>query len=266
MALESQTLSSDLAVSLICLLVGLSSALQSAEFLKLRGNYWPWRIIRDDYSFLPPIVRKFLDLTLTERSFLTLNVLRLIASLIFVVFPSWSLAILMFIAVTLTCFRYRGSFNGGSDFMSLITLIALTLILFFDHPAMTFCCLWYVAIQSCSSYFIGGLVKLKKSNWRNGTALAGFLGSTIYKESPLTHWMRNHKVLAFVGAWFAMLFELTFPFLAFMPLLTLPTLVIGIAFHIANAYLFGLNRFTFAWVATYPAIYYCQQSLGQSFS
>jgi hypothetical protein len=29
----------------------------------------------------------------------------------------------------------------------------------------------------------------------------------------------------------------------------------GLVFHAGNAYVFGLNRFFFAWLAAYPAIY-----------
>jgi hypothetical protein len=35
---------------------------------------------------------------------------------------------------------------------------------------------------------------------------------------------------------------------------------VALAFHIANVYVFGLNRFVWAWAATYPALYFCSRS------
>jgi len=33
-------------------------------------------------------------------------------------------------------------------------------------------------------------------------------------------------------------------------------LAIGAAFHLANAFAFGLNRFLWAWLAAYPALWF----------
>lgn len=58
-----------------------------------------------------------------------------------------------------------------------------------------------------------------------------------------------------------MLFELAFP----LALATRPTLVAALAlaalFHLANACLFGLNRFFWTWLAVYPALIWLQGRL-----
>ena len=36
---------------------------------------------------------------------------------------------------------------------------------------------------------------------------------------------------------------------------------VALGFHLANVYAFGLNRFLFAWLAAYPALYYCSSLL-----
>lgn len=259
-------LTTDLAIRLVILLVGFSTAIQSVEMIHLRTSYWPWSIIRQDYLFLPKPFVMVLDFTLSERRFYGLNIVRLIASLSLIFIPHFATALLLFLLNILICLRYRGTFNGGSDFMTLITLMAITVALLVSSPAVEFVCLWYVAIQSCSSYFIGGFIKLKRQNWRNGTALLGFMGSTIYKESSIFEALRNRPVASRLVSWAAIAFETGFPLLVFFPPLTVVALILGLSFHLFNAYLFGLNRFTFAWVATYPALYYCSQSLHQSFS
>jgi hypothetical protein len=59
-------------------------------------------------------------------------------------------------------------------------------------------------------------------------------------------------------SWAVMLFEIAFP----LTLISQPTLMVGLAlaavFHLANACLFGLNRFFWTWLAVYPAIVWLQ--------
>ncbi len=260
-------ISPDEALRVTALLIGLAIALQSIEFLQLRKDYDPWKILRRDYLFLPPFLLRLFDFCLCDRHFFYFNVARLIAALLLMVFPGFLLSLFLLLATVLICLRYRGSFNGGSDFMTLIVLMAMTIGTAFPaHPLVTFGALWYIAIQSSSSYFVGGFIKLKRANWRNGSALFGFLGSSIYQETALIRWMRKRKGLTFLAAWTAMLFEVCFPILVFAPQFTLVALVTGLIFHQLNAYLFGLNRFFFAWAATYPALFYCSQSLQLSFN
>lgn len=243
-----------------------STFIQSLEFILLRRDYWPWELVRRDYLFLPKPIIAILDFFLAEKAFFHLNIARSVAVFFFPpVLPPVLLTGFLFFTTILACLRYRGSFNGGSDFMTLITLLATTIALSFPHPGVIFACLWYAAIQSCSSYFIGGFVKLRRRQWRNGSALAGFIGSTIYKEGWLTSYLRSHRSMAALLSWLAICFEIGFPFLVMFQPLTSVVLVAGISFHLANAYLFGLNRFTFAWMATYPALLFCSQSLTRSF-
>ena len=62
-------------------------------------------------------------------------------------------------------------------------------------------------------------------------------------------------------SWAVILFELVFP----LTLLSRQTLVAGLVvaatFHLANACLFGLNRFFWTWLSVYPAILWLQARL-----
>ena len=58
-----------------------------------------------------------------------------------------------------------------------------------------------------------------------------------------------------------MLFELAFP-LALASLATLALALVGAAcFHLANAFLFGLNRFFWTWIAAYPSLIWLQERI-----
>jgi hypothetical protein len=59
-------------------------------------------------------------------------------------------------------------------------------------------------------------------------------------------------------------FETTFPLAFIDPWLSLALIGIGLCFHVANAIVFGLNRFLFAWASAYPALLFCSQLLDAS--
>jgi hypothetical protein len=56
-----------------------------------------------------------------------------------------------------------------------------------------------------------------------------------------------------------MLFELAFPATLFHPASLVAGLVLAALFHLANAVLFGFNRFFWIWLAAYPSILWFQQ-------
>jgi hypothetical protein len=65
-----------------------------------------------------------------------------------------------------------------------------------------------------------------------------------------------------LGSWSVLCFECGFPVALLVPSVTLPWLAVGLLFHVANAYIFGLNRFVFAWLAAYPSLLYFSGQLG----
>ena len=138
--------------------------------------------------------------------------------------------------------------------MILTLLTALFLAQSFETEIIQKGCVWFIAIQSCSSYFISGIVKLRKRNWRSGKALQAFLQTTIYLDTPWFKLILSSSTLAILLSWLIIVFEVAFPFSLIGTSATYVLLAVGFLFHMTNAYVFGLNRFFFAWVASYPAI------------
>ena len=58
---------------------------------------------------------------------------------------------------------FRGFFNGGSDSMTLLTLVSLWGFLFFQNMSLNVATffIYYLGIQVVLSYFISGYVKIK---------------------------------------------------------------------------------------------------------
>jgi Vitamin K-dependent gamma-carboxylase len=154
--------------------------------------------------------------------------------------------------------RFQGPYNGGSDRMGLLILCCLCPAYFMRTEQMRELAFGYLALQVVLSYFIAGWVKIMNTEWRSGRALQDvFLFSAYPVSESLRTWADRPRIL-FAMSWAVMLFELFFP----LSLVTQSTLVMALAiaavFHLANACLFGLNRFFWVWLASYPSILWLQ--------
>lgn len=157
--------------------------------------------------------------------------------------------------------RSRGPVCGGSDSMFFQVQLGLFLVaLGFCHSTMPRLGLGWIAAQSVLSYFLAGVGKLRNSAWHNGAALQRLFSST----GPYVLWsgirgLAQAKLLCVLAGWGIVLFELAFPAVLFVPMEgRWVFLGMALAFHAANAMVLGLNRFVWAWAATYPALLYFQ--------
>lgn len=157
--------------------------------------------------------------------------------------------------------RFQGPYNGGSDAMSALILLCL----FASHMAPTDqwreVALGYLAFQLTFSYFQSGYIKVINADWRSGRALTDVFAITAYPVSQYARRWAQSPQLMLAMSWGVILFELLFP----LALLNQAALwvALGVAglFHLANACLFGLNRFFWIWPAAYPVIIWFQQRL-----
>ncbi|MBO9707800.1 MAG: HTTM domain-containing protein [Caulobacter sp.] len=154
--------------------------------------------------------------------------------------------------------RFQGPYNGGSDRMGLLALWCLTAATLAPSIHLKELFFGYLGAQLVLSYFISGGVKIVNPDWRSGRALGDVFRFSAYPVSEaLRGWADRPRVLLAMS-WAVMGFELAFP----LAMLWRPGLVAALAvaatFHLANACLFGLNRFFWTWVATYPALLWLQ--------
>lgn len=154
--------------------------------------------------------------------------------------------------------RYNGPYNGGADRMGLLALWCLTAAHFLPQERWREIAFGYLGAQLVLSYFISGWVKVVNPDWRSGRALRDVFLFSAYPVAENLRRLANRPSLLFAASWAVMLLELAFPF----ALLSQPTLIIALcltaAFHLANACLFGLNRFFWTWLAAYPALVWLQ--------
>lgn len=157
--------------------------------------------------------------------------------------------------------KFQGPYNGGSDRMGLLILFCLSLAQLFDTPTHKELAFGYLAIQLLLSYFISGWVKVVNPDWRSGKALRDVFRFSAYPVSEDLRQLALRHRLLWVGSWSVMLLELLFP----LTMISQSALVAGLSltamFHLANACIFGLNRFLWTWIAAYPSIIWLQDRL-----
>jgi hypothetical protein len=117
----------------------------------------------------------------------------------------------------------------------------------------------FISAQTCLAYGVAGVAKLLSPVWRSGAALALILDTSTYGSAGAVAALRRHdgvgrlltrsviaaEVLFGLGLVFVLPASLAWTLLAW-----------GVAFHLANAFLMGLNTFLWAFVSAYPAIIY----------
>ncbi len=245
-------------------LFGWSLGIQTLEYLRMKQatgpqGLWAWSVVRRE---IPQAwMLRVLD-ALFEPGVHQFHLwLRLLAALV-LIFKGGSLALVLFLFLgnLLILIRWRGAFNGGSDFLTLVVLtgllIAYTVGTWASPDLGAQAGLCYIAIQAISSYFVSGWVKILRPEWRSGQAMTIFLNGAVYGPLPDDHVLRRPS-LAFLGSWAFILWECAFPFALVDPAHAVGFCAIAACFHFLVFWFFGLNRFFWAWMCSFPAIIWC---------
>lgn len=247
-------------------LTALALVLQTIELLLLRGSYsdqgvFRWSVLRDEHAGLPIPLRWLFGLLLPYERFVALLFVRIPLAAALGMGQLWA-APLLLVSHLAICARFRGTFNGGSDYMTSVLLLSLTVAACGDSRLASKASLAYITVQLVLSYFLAGLVKLRQAQWRSGEALSTLLGSNRYGGSATLGRVLSRPLMARTAALLLLSFECAFPLALTGPSAALVFLSFGAAFHLVNARVLGLNRFFFAWVSGYPALLYFAHSLG----
>ena len=192
----------------------------------------------------------------------TLFVVRLILSvfLLFGFWPQW-ICLGLIVNALFILKRFQGPYNGGSDRMGLLILCCLCLVYWVPAQHWQEYIFGYLALQLVLSYFIAGGVKVLNPEWRTGQALQDVFQFSAYPVSESLRGWANRPKLLFLMSWSVILFELLFPVTLLTPITLMVGLTIAALFHLTNAYIFGLNRFFWIWLAAYPSLLWLQHRI-----
>lgn len=211
---------------------------------ELFTRVWSFENLRDDLKI------RFL---FSDQSFKVTVAILLLAAVIGFIAPQIYSFIILFITSLLISIRFRGSFNGGSDMMSFVVLTGVIVSFAGSTPEIQKFGLIYIAIHALYSYFKAGLAKIKQKDWRDGSALIGFLNSSLYPEIRS---LRISRRMSLILGWSVIGFELGVVCLPFIREYVGIYFVLAIVFHLIVFASFGLNRFFWIWMCSWPAIFF----------
>lgn len=217
---------------------------------------WPVARLRAASLTIGPVARAIDTLLRRPQGFLLAR--SLVALLVLVGPVAWAIhpVPLLGLGLMAMIFLQRTPYgHDGADQMTMIVLLALGLGGLVPGVTGRQLALAFVGLQAALAYMTAGIAKATARGWWDGTFLTGITGMRMYGHSRLAASLSRRPAFARALAATTILWEVGFPTVLILP----PTaafayLAVGVAFHVGNAVVMGLNTFFPAFLATYPAL------------
>ncbi len=249
------------ASELIARLAAIPTAIAALELLQVRaswadGGAWGWSILRRELDGAPRWLMVLCDRTLGAAGFTAVLAVQVASAVVLPWVDSPWPAATAWACALLCAFRFRGSYNGGSDSMLLVVLGGLALARGDRAGVLETVGLAYIAAQLVLSYFVAGAAKLSQPSWRSGAAVHQLLSLPQYPvPNCARRWLGTDAAVR-LCAWGVIGFECLFPLALVSDYAAIVLTAIAIGFHVVNVVVLGLNRFLWTWLAAYPALAY----------
>lgn len=233
------------------------------------NRLYSWKVIATRHAYSEKSLKyRLAHQLLKYPNFIGVIILRLAVILLLVIPGIWGFSqapLFLVLVLTSLLINYRSPFGqDGSDQMSAI--VSIVLLLYHINPENTTVAqagLWFIALQSLLSYFTAGFFKAKGEKWTTRpNAVYLIFNTATYGSKPIAGYLQNRQMAITFLTWSTVAVEVTFP----LVLITgYPGMIVflgwGLAFHLMNALVMGLNSFLWAFLATYGAIIYCCMQL-----
>jgi hypothetical protein len=247
------------AVILIC---SVGAFISSLEIIVLRDHYkrdgmFSWEIhrllgsARINSRLLPAF-----DAVFSYPAVIYVTGLRALSSIgVFLCFTHKEIfaSLVTLLAITSVMYTVRGpDGRSGADQMTKIIFVSASLSLISTREFVWKAEVLFLVAQLTLSYLTSGILKVREAVWRKGEAL-----SLIFRQQNYGNWViwravTNNPRLTHLLTWSVLSFECAFPVVFFLPLtLAMLFLAVGVAFHMANAAVMGLNTFVWPYLSLY---------------
>jgi len=239
----------------------IAAAVAALELLWVRraladDGAFGWPVLRRELASAPAWLRWVADRVLSYRGTCAVLVVQLAAALALPWCAHPALPWAVFACALAISIRFRGAYNGGSDAMLLVVMLALGLARSAPGSRLATVGLAYAAAQLVLSYFVAGVAKLRDPAWRAGRAMALVVALPPYRVPARLQAVIARPPIAALATWSVLGFECGFPLVFSRPSACTALAIAGAAFHLGNAIVFGLDRFLWTWLAAYPALLY----------
>ena len=242
-----------LALTLIFQAVELSICSGQKSFFKI----WSFKNLRQDLERGLPLPNALLPFIFSANAFRVILAVQVLAALASFLFPFFSVFLVLFLTHLLICIRFRGTFNGGSDMMIFVVLTGVLIVLASASENFQKLGLIYIAIHTLYSYFKAGFAKIIQADWRSGRALPAFLDRSLLPDAKkIARGLQGQSAVCFILCWSVLIFELAAIALPLFPGFVGAYFTLILLFHFGIYLSFGLNRFFWAWLCAWPAVFY----------
>lgn len=170
--------------------------------------------------------------------------------------------------LVLTQLYYNHRFEMLSYAAEHLRLTSLCALLFGALPGASerfrCLCLGFIAFQVALAYVGTAKSKLCSSYWRDGTRIIQIFQESAHRFPPLGRFFGAYPRVALLATWAVILLQLIFPVSLLLPPPAFAAVLAGgVLFHGTLAFTMGLHGFFWAFVATYPALYFFHARLAE---
>jgi len=175
------------------------------------------------------------------------------------IFPSNSILLIAAAALMLIQMKRHYMSYDGADEMIFFCFVALSVGRIAGADKVT---AWFLAAEASLAYLVAGAYKAASPFWKKGQALVLITRTRLFGHEGVARMLQRYPAATRSLEFVFVLWECIFPIALLVPLkILLPMLAIGLIFHIACAWVMGLNTFIWAFLATYPALIFANQEL-----
>lgn len=256
---------------LTIILLASSFALKNMEYMSMIRAYstegvFSFRIVGSDV-FYRSGYGKFFERLYSDSGLKLLITISLTGILTLVIIPFASLAFKLILTLVLIINflihrRHKFGLDGADQMNVLLSITVLTFWILPVSNTIQIYGIYFIAVQLSLSYLVAGVAKLFSTSWRSGQAVKGIFSTYMFGSYESRLLTRRHPAVNQLLCWLTIIFEITFPLgLLFGGTGALIVLAIGFSFHLANAFIMGLNDFLWSFTSFYPAFYFAAVNL-----
>lgn len=144
--------------------------------------------------------------------------------------------------------------NNGADKMLLLTAVTCLIALLRPSPFAKAIALVFLASQLSLAYAVSCWMKLSQPKWRSGHFLTNIFATSTFGKLQIHRSCVRWPRIAMCASGAVVIIECLGSIAPWVPAEAAVVFLGGVMlFHLAAAYIMGLNTFVFAFIAVYPA-------------
>jgi hypothetical protein len=192
---------------------------------------------------------------LSSRAVVVIAVLDAVVAGTLLLWPSVLFLIALAAAIQMILMKRHHLTVDGSDQMLLMVLLVCLLGRIGNEAVTNRAAVSFLAAELTLAYLVAGFSKAASGYWRSGDAITMIVQTRMYGQPKAARAVADHPSIGCVAAYAVICWESVFLLcVTAPPVVVILLLAMGVGFHLGCAIVMGLNRFLWAFVASYPSL------------